>query len=330
MLDAPDLREIGGGDAANGAGIVSGEMSTPAKPRSRKSGRHNAITVRERAAIVPEPASVVPESGPRLKEVEAPPAATPDTTTVPAQDAREGAGVLLVAPPDAIPWLLCDRLRQAGHALVICNDAAAAMEAAQADAPEVLVCNAVLPDGDAASLTQWVRAQDGGPMSDTAIVVRCPADDVEARLAAYAAGADVCACDDAAADTAVAAQVDALLRFARRERKAIEGSLEAIELASLISVIELEQRTGLLAVESEGASAHLEIADGLAMSGRLLGAPAPPLEVVRAMLGFKTGKFAFRAAEPGTVRTLRTITGPAFLRELLAEAARLADEATAA
>lgn len=303
-------------------------MSTPSKPRTRKSGRHNAVTVRERAASIPEPTSSVPDSGVRLVEGMQPTELALVDTSATADN--EGAGVLLVAPPDAIPWLLCDRLREAGHALVICSDAASAMQAAQAEAPEVLVCNTVLPDGDAAALTSWVRAQDGGPMSDTAIVVRCPGDAVEARLAAYAAGADVCASDDAAADAAVAAQVDALLRFARRERKAIEGSLEAIELASLISVIELEQRTGILAVDSEGASAALEIADGMALSGRLLGAPAPPLEVVRAMLGWKTGKFAFRAAEPGSVRTLRTIAGPAFLRELLAEAARLADEATAA
>jgi DNA-binding NarL/FixJ family response regulator len=294
-------------------------MSNQSNSRGRKSGRHNAITVREPAASIPEPSSVVPESGPRLKEQDAAQAAGSD-----------GAGVLLVAASDAIPWLLCDRLRQAGHALVVCGDAAAAMQAALADAPEVIICNTELPDGDAASLTRWVRAHEAGPMSDTAIVVRCAVDDVEARLAAYAAGADVCSSDDSAADAGVAAQVDALLRFARRERKAIEGSLEAIELASLISVIELEQRTGVLAVESEGASAHLEIADGMAISGRLLGAPAPPLEAVRAMLGWKTGTFAFRAAEPGSVRTLRSSSGPAFLRELLGEAARLADEATAA
>jgi DNA-binding response OmpR family regulator len=296
-----------------------GEMSTQSSSHSRNPDRRDAVTVREPAPSIPEPPSVVPQSGPRPKEGEAMHAGC-----------SEGAAVLLVAAPDAIPWLLCDRLRQAGHALVICSDAAAAMRAALEDPPEVVVCNAELPDGDGAGLVRWVRAHERGPMTDTAVVVRCAAGDVEARLAAYAAGADACSSDDPAADAAVVAQVDALLRFARRERKAIAGSLEAIELASLISVIELEQRNGVLAVESEGASAHLEIADGMAMSGRLLGAPAPALEVVRAMLGWRTGRFAFHAAEPGSARTVRSSTGPACLRELLGEAARLADEATAA
>lgn len=235
--------------------------------------------------------------------------------------------VLVVADPACVPRALCEAIRRSGRAVTVCVDLTSALEAALADPPACIVCDAELPDGDAFVLARWLRAHDAEPLASTALVMLTGPLDLEARLHGYRAGADVCISRALPAREA-AAQVEALLRFAVRERSAIEGSLAAMELATLLSVLELEGKTGIFEVESEGCAAEIELRRGEAVAARLLGAPAPPLEALRAMLGWQTGRFAFRALP--TIRSSRQSWEPTPMRALLAEAAKLQDEATAA
>ena len=235
--------------------------------------------------------------------------------------------MLVVAECSVAAWQLCDALREAGWPVTLVDDVVAAMNATLADPPACIVCDSELAEGDGYALARWLRAHDAEPLASTALVMRTPQADLDARMRGYRSGADVCL-SRALPTRETVAQVEALVRFAMREKTAIEGSLSAAPLTTLLSVLELEGRTGIFEVESDSCAAELELCRGEAVAARLLGSPAPPLEAVRAMLGWQSGRFAFRALP--AVHAARRASSPVAVRELLAEAARLHDEATAA
>jgi two-component system OmpR family response regulator len=237
----------------------------------------------------------------------------------------EAASVLLVAPPGAVPEGLAEAICAAGFSLAVHEDADSAMQAALAEPPTCLVCNAELPDADGYALTRWLRAHDTGPLASATVLLLTAPDDLAARLRGYRAGADVCMSAPPCCAREVVIQIDALVRFATRDRGAITGDIGVVPIMTLLSVLELERRTGVFEVVSDGVAAHLEILSGQIAAARLLGAPTPAVEGVRAMAGWARGRFCFR---PSQVRA-RSASASISIGEALAEAARLGDEAAA-
>ncbi len=140
-------------------------------------------------------------------------------------------------------------------------------------------------------------------------------------------------------DEEVVAQVGALIDMANRLRKqresfssdgpisstgaAFTGDIAQMSVATVLTLIELERRTGHLKVRSNGGrTALLELNEGALTGATLDDQAEEPTAVLRETLRWKQGRFTFRSAELASSQGSRQAIGG-----LLIEAMRLEDEA---
>jgi two-component system, OmpR family, response regulator len=103
---------------------------------------------------------------------------------------------------------------------------------------------------------------------------------------------------------------------------AIEGDLSQMSIATVLTVLEMERRTGIFEVVSKKRRAQLEIASGAVVQGQVGGTRVSALTTLRTMLGWTVGRFSFAplpTRDPPTTR--KSISA------FLLEATRLEDEA---
>lgn len=104
--------------------------------------------------------------------------------------------------------------------------------------------------------------------------------------------------------------------------RAIEGDLSHMSVATVLTVLEMERRTGIFEVVSKKRRAQLEIASGSVVEGKIGGTRVKAVTTLRTMLGWKVGRFSFLPMperEPPADR--KSISA------FLLEATRLEDEA---
>lgn len=73
----------------------------------------------------------------------------------------------------------------------------------------------------------------------------------------------------------------------------MNGSLCDMSVATLLSMFELERRTGWLTIEGERERVRFELLDGTVVRGRIGDRAEDPLEVLRAAIGWRLGTFSF-------------------------------------
>lgn len=103
---------------------------------------------------------------------------------------------------------------------------------------------------------------------------------------------------------------------------AIEGDLSQMSIATVLTVLEMERRTGLFEVVSKKRRAQLEIAAGTVVQGTVGGTRVSALTTLRTMLGWTVGRFSFTPLPTREAPANRKTIGA-----FLLEAVRLEDEA---
>ena len=104
---------------------------------------------------------------------------------------------------------------------------------------------------------------------------------------------------------------------------AIRGDLSMFPLASILMMFEMERRSGLVeVVASSGTRAKLLIVDGLFATTEIGGEARPAIEVLRDVLSWRAGRFAYQPRDSGSLPAPRASVGA-----LVLEAMRLEDEA---
>ena len=204
--------------------------------------------------------------------------------------------------------------------------------------PDCIVVNAVLPDIDGVWVARRVRTETG-------IVAATPILDLTTTseggsVQALNVGADACLVDPYT-DVEVATQVMALIEMARRLRArhdsfvdataavkrsdvAFRGDLGQMPLATVLMVLEMERRRGVLKVVTVGGrTATLGVAAAGFESCSIDGVDKPSIEVVREVLRWKRGRFWFTSKDDRGAAAPRESIGA-----LLLESMRLDDEAT--
>jgi two-component system OmpR family response regulator len=241
--------------------------------------------------------------------------------------------VLVIEDDEWISRLLQGAIRDADYDVVVCGTAKAGLETACSLAPDCIVCDIDLPDSDGYWIARNVRTQTT-PVAVTPFLFLSGLDDQEARLEGFHVGADVYMTKPFRVDEVVA-QVGALVQMAIRlrsrrdsmrslpaeEATAIEGDLSQMSIATVLTVLEMERRTGVVEVVSKRRRAQLEIASGFVVNGTIGGSDVGPLSALRTMLGWKIGRFSFVPqphAEPPVSRKS--------IGAFLIEAVRLEDE----
>jgi DNA-binding response OmpR family regulator len=244
--------------------------------------------------------------------------------------------VLIIQADEWEAALLRRVLVESGYAVEIAGTAREGFARAKAWLPSCIVCDIALPDIDGLWVARMVRL-DPGEVASTPFLFLASVEDKESRLQGFNVGADMLLAKPYLVEEAVA-QVVALMSMARRMRledrvsfgpmssasaPALRGDIGQIDLSTVLTLLEMERRTGHLKVRTEGgATVVLELVDGALARATLDNAPADPTTLLRKVFGWKRGRFWFRAGPVERGAIAASAIGP-----LLLEAMRLMDEA---
>ena len=106
--------------------------------------------------------------------------------------------------------------------------------------------------------------------------------------------------------------------------KALTGALSHFGLATLLTVLEMERRTGVMELRSHGASGRITLRNGQVVQAEIRGDDRRGADAIFELLGWVDGGFIFRVAEVNIANDVGLNTSM-----LLLEAARRADELAA-
>jgi two-component system, OmpR family, response regulator len=246
--------------------------------------------------------------------------------------------VLIIEQEEWEAALLTKFLSEAGYEVHVAEQARAGFDKVRELQPECILCSVTLPDIDGFWVARRVRTEPSA-VSTTPFLFLTEADDSESRLQGLNVGADLYLTKPFRNDEVVA-QVGALIDMANRLRKqrdafsseepvsslggaALTGDVAQVSVATVLTLLELERRSGRLKVRGEGAHvALLEITEGKFASGMLDDKPWSSTDLLREVLRWKHGSFSFSRAQ-GVVADAGE---PMKIGGLLLEAMRLEDE----
>lgn len=231
-------------------------------------------------------------------------------------------------------------LGEAGYEVHVAGEARSGFDKVRELQPDCILCSVNLPDIDGFWVARRVRTEPT-KVATTPFLFLTEADDTESRLQGLNVGADLYLTKPFRNEEVVA-QVGALIDMANRLRKqregfssdgptssvsggaAFSGDVAQMSVATVLTLLELERRSGRLKVRGEGSHvALLELIDGKFASGTMDDKPWNSTDLLREVLRWKKGSFSFRGAEAGAA------TGAGEQQKiggLLLEAMRLEDE----
>ena len=246
--------------------------------------------------------------------------------------------VLIIEQEEWEAALLTRFLSEAGYEVHVAGEARAGFDKVRELQPDCILCNVNLPDIDGFWVARRVRTEPTR-VATTPFLFLTEADDAESRLQGLNVGADLYLTKPFRNDEVVA-QVGALIDMANRLRRqrdsfssdgpvssmtgaAFTGDIAQLSVATVLTLLELERRSGRLKVRGEGGRiAILELTEGKFASGTLDDKPWNSTELLREVLRWKKGSFSFRGGQGAATDSgeQQKIGG------LLLEAMRLEDE----
>lgn len=243
--------------------------------------------------------------------------------------------VLVIDDDEWVCRLLAVAMREAGFEITITENAAEGFFRAVEEQPDCIVCDVDLPDHNGYWVAKKIRAHPS-KIAMAPFVFLSGLDDREHRLEGFQVGGDAYLTKPFRIDEVVA-QVDALIQMAARLRKtrqtlasipppqaAMFGDLAQMSVGTLLTLLDLERRSGTLELKNAKTKAQIRIVNGGVVATTIDGADVPPLETIRKAMVWNEGKFSFTPSEERT-----SVTDATPINALLMEAARLEDEARA-
>ncbi len=242
--------------------------------------------------------------------------------------------VLVIDEDEWESALLRRVLVEGGYEVEVEAAARPGFERAKAWLPDCIVCDVALPDIDGLWVARMVRL-DATPLASTPFVFLAKDLDKDSRLQGFNVGADVFIHKPFRVEEVVA-QVGALIGMARRmadrtsfgpvssrSPPVMRGDLGQLDLSTVLTLLEMERRTGLLKVRTDGGETiGFELVDGALARATHDGQEGDATALFRAVFSWKQGRFWFRAKPVVAGPRPASAIGP-----LLLEAMRLMDEA---
>jgi DNA-binding response OmpR family regulator len=237
---------------------------------------------------------------------------------------------VLVADDDTwIVRMVATVLEKRGYSVETACDGEDALQRALARTPDLLITDVMMPRMDGWSLVRQLRAH--AELAHLPVIFLTALSSEDDRIRGFRLGAD-----DYVTKPFRFEELDLrVTKTLRRAQAAIQetreylggsglrGDLSQVGLSSLLVLIEMERKTGLLALRApDGRSAQVLVRDGKVVHARLDDAPEPvDAECVYYLLTWGTGEFEFVIClVEGTDRVHVSTT------HLLMEGARLMDE----
>ena len=248
--------------------------------------------------------------------------------------------MLIIEADEWLAALLGKSLGDAGYEVAYATGAKHGFDRIRELSPDCILCDVTLPDIDGFWVARRVRTEPTA-VATTPFLFLTEQDDTESRLQGLNVGADLYL-SKPLRNEEVVAQVGALIEMANRLKKqregfssegpassrgaAFQGDIAQVSISTILTLLELERRTGLLRIKAEdGKRAELELADGTFVAVTIDGKPGDPTQLLRAVLRWKCGSFAFKpdASKPApSAKVQRQSVGG-----LLLKAMQLEDEA---
>lgn len=244
--------------------------------------------------------------------------------------------VLIIESDEWASTLLGKFLREAGYEVEVEDQARSGFDRVRALEPDCIVCGVALPDIDGFWVARRVRAEPG-PVGATPFLFLIDEHDLSGRLHGLNVGGDLFLTKPFRNEVAVA-QVGALIGMAKRLKATtpppgtegppssggatvLQGDLAEMSVSTVLTLLELERRTGRLRARSnDGRTALVDLVDGMFVRAELDDAPVDASLALRALLAFPSGSFQFRA------RPIESREPGQNLSALLLEALRVEDE----
>jgi uncharacterized protein (TIGR02266 family) len=244
----------------------------------------------------------------------------------PAERARLGPIDLLIVDDDqasAERAALAFRVR--GDNVRIATDGLHGLAQCLKRPPQAIVTDIHMPRMDGWQLVRVLRSRPS--LSSVPVLVLTSVWGESERLRGYKLGVDDFIPKPFAPEELVARVERAVERAARpgsnpTQRKTLRGDLEQVALASVLSFLDLEKRTGVLLLVGDD-TARIYIEAGRPLKVEIDGAPADadPRTMMEDLLGWTKGQFEFASQEVACADELRTS-----VTSLLLEHARVHDE----
>ncbi len=242
--------------------------------------------------------------------------------------------MLIIEPDEWLAALLAKFLGDAGYAVELASTAREGFDRIRELGPDCILCDVTLPDIDGFWVARRVRTEPSS-IATTPFLFLTEEKDTESRLQGLHVGADLYMTKPFRNDEVVA-QVGALIEMAKRLKNtlasdgpassrdsAFQGDIAQLSPSTILTLLELERRTGTLKVKAEdGRRAQIDLADGTFVGGTLDGQPGQPTDVLREVLRWKRGSFSFKPLADGS----EPHVGRQNLGGLMLEAMRLEDE----
>ena len=203
--------------------------------------------------------------------------------------------VLVIDDDEWVCRLLAVAMKKAGFEITITENAADGFFKAVEEQPDCIVCDVDLPDHNGYWVAKKIRSHPS-KIATAPFVFLSGLDDREHRLEGFQVGGDAYLTKPFRIDEVVA-QVDALIQMAARLNKgraslasippagaAMTGDLAQMSVGTLLTLVDLERRSGKLLLRSAGKRAEFTIEAGNVASTTLDGKTVPPLDAIREQL----------------------------------------------
>jgi DNA-binding response OmpR family regulator len=229
--------------------------------------------------------------------------------------------VLIIEADEWISTMLARSLEDAGYDVDVAGEARLGLDRARRTVPDCIICDVVLPDIDGFWLARRLRSEPG-PVGTIPFLFLTDVNDAQSRQHGLEMGADAYISKPFRTEEVVA-QVAALIGMAQRLRAQLESLVDApassklgaaafradlsqFSVATALTILEMERRTGTLRVKTDRHEARIDVVDGTLLRIWLDGRSKETLEALRIALRWTSGRFSFEptrfSATPGLPR----------------------------
>jgi two-component system, OmpR family, response regulator len=232
--------------------------------------------------------------------------------------------IVLLEDDEWVANLLSSGLREHGYEVSVVGEALAGFQEICDREPDCVVCDVTLPDFDGYSVAHRVRAASS-KVSTTPFLFLAHEGEEPSRLGEFHVGAAVHMTKPFRLEE-ISARVDELVEMGRGlnatrasfldrssvppEAEALRGNIDQMSIVTVLTLLEMERRTGELKIASGSSEARVMLSDGFALGGTREGKNEDLVAILREILKWKTGTFSFRVgAAPAAPLSRRTISG---------------------
>jgi CheY-like chemotaxis protein len=257
-------------------------------------------------------------------------------------------GVERILIVDDDPWILrmvSTLLEKRGYQIISASDGEEGLQRADQVKPDLIITDVMMPRMDGWTMVKHLRARPGD-LSMTPVIFLTALGGEEDRIKGFRLGADdylpkpfrfeeldlrvTNALKKGKQTRAAAEQVKQgppPLPAPTAKPAGIHGTLEQLGLSSLLVIVEMERKSGILRLERPGATGRIFAREGRVIAARIEGEAAPKdgkkgAHAVYHLLTWSSGRFDFSVVDVDMEDEVQSTT-----TNLLMEGARLIDEA---